>query len=38
MIEQKYIQAAIDYKKNVAERLVLVEGASMATSTPSSCA
>ena len=37
MIEQKYIQAAIDYKKNVAGKFVLVEGAK-ATSTPSSCA
>ena len=26
MIEQKYIQAAIDYKKNVAGKFVLVEG------------
>ena len=37
-MEQKYIQTAIDYKKNVASKFVLVEGASMVTSTPSSCA
>ena len=29
MIEQKYIQTAIDYKKNVAGRFVLVEGAKL---------
>ena len=29
MIEQKYIQAAIDYKKNVAGKFVLVEGAKL---------
>lgn len=38
MIEQKYIQTAIDYKKNVAGKFMLVEVASMVTSTPSSCA
>lgn len=38
MIEQKYIQTAIDYKKNVAEKFVLVEVASMVTNTPSSYA
>jgi hypothetical protein len=37
-MEQKYIQTAIDYKKNVAGRFVLVEVASMVTSTPSYCA
>lgn len=37
-MEQKYIQAAIDYKKNVAGKFVLVEVASMAKNTPSSCA
>jgi len=29
MIEQKYIQTAIDYKKNVAGKFVLVEGAKL---------
>ena len=29
MIEQKYIQTAIDYKKNVARTFVLVEGAKL---------
>ena len=29
MIDQKYIQAAIDYKKNVAGKFVLVEGAKL---------
>ena len=28
-MEQKYIQAAIDYKKNVAGKFVLVEGAKL---------
>jgi hypothetical protein len=37
MIEQKYIQTAIDYKKNVAGKFVLVKVVSMVTSTPSSC-
>ncbi len=29
MIEQKYINTAIDYKKNVAGKFVLVEGAKL---------
>lgn len=29
MIEQKYIQTAIDYKKNIAGKFVLVEGAKL---------
>ena len=28
-MEQKYIQAAIDYKKNIAGKFVLVEGAKL---------
>ena len=28
-MEQKHIQAAIDYKKNIAGRFVLVEGAKL---------
>lgn len=38
MIEQKHIQTAIDYKKNVAGKFVLVKVAWMVTSTPLSCA
>lgn len=28
-MEQKYIQTAIDYKKNIAGKFVLVEGAKL---------